>query len=120
MSTNFYAEMQIAPSVTWKMHLGKRTSSGLGNLNGQIFPSWRDMKVFLNHNREEISIVDENGEHHTVEDFIYEVEETDFENRATQYNYVAKHYPDILGSPDTKGVYWLDIENFTFYGGEFS
>lgn len=120
MSTNFYAHVKLAPTAIWVMHLGKRSGYGLGNLNGQFFPSWKDMKTFLLHNEDNLEIIDENGSYHIVEDFIQEVEDTLWEDRDTQYRYIELNASEKIGSSLQQNTYWKDEDNFTFYRGEFS
>lgn len=73
MSTNFYANMEIAPNVNYKMHIGKRVNNnGIAIFSGRHFASVAAWEEFLRFNEHFIKIVDEYGTEHNLEKFIEE------------------------------------------------
>lgn len=122
MSTNFYADWKISENVTTRLHIGKRTRSGISTFQGSIFPSIEAWKTFLRHNVATVTVVSEYNEPQDTERFI--TEEIDSVNGASfsQMEWLKNHAYVIHSTPNTQmGSYWAD-QDYTrlFYNGEFS
>lgn len=142
MSTNFYFDLKLGDSrthaaVTYRMHIGKATSSGngvygLSTVCGSHFPDVDSWIKFLRHNSDAGRIVDEYSVEHEIENFISEFLEDGPAPSARQIQWLKAHqgHPHYsLDStkiwdepqPDTwRGRHWIDEKTGKlFLSGEF-
>lgn len=125
MSTNFYAELEIGQNVTYKLHIGKRSSNGISTFNGKHFPSVAAWEEFLRFNEPIVKIVDEYGTEHNLEKFI----EDEFYvpgSSDRQIQWLRENLSDFVGIADEPqknpraSKHWIDKDGYLFYKGEFS
>lgn len=74
MSTNYYARFQVSDELELNLHIGKTywdgEKSSFSTISGKYFGTVKQWVDFLNHNKNRITIVDENGDVHDLDTFI--------------------------------------------------
>lgn len=124
MGTNYYAEWNVGgngngngpiefviPASILHLHICKSLSS----FQGQMFNSWSAWRNFLLNQRGQITIRDEYGVVHEVDQFISDVEAIPDDMRRRQYQWVADHGRVDRTDPDD----WADPQGYSFHRGEF-
>lgn len=124
MSTNFYADWQIAPGIIHTIHIGKRNGECISTFSGTTFPTLAALRAFLRHHKESITITSEYGVAYDLEEFLKE--EVDHPAGASVSGVSIQWLKDRaykvhdLPVPISEGKthYWVD-EGRLFYSGEF-
>lgn len=77
MSTNYYARFQVSDELELNLHIGKTywdgEKSSFSTISGKYFGTVKQWVDFLNHNKNRITIVDENGDVHDLDAFIIDL-----------------------------------------------
>ena len=77
MSTNYYARFQVSDELELNLHIGKTYWDGeksiFSTVSGKYFATVQQWVDFLNHNKNRITIVDENGDVHDLDAFIIDL-----------------------------------------------
>ena len=136
MSKGYYAKWRIgddlAAEITIKLFIGKQNGpGGLSTMSGRIFPTKDAWKTFLTHNRPIVTIVDEYGTEHDIDEFIKTMidrEGSEVNASECQIQWLRDHGHRISDQPQDRSVqwgkdghlkgHWLEGEQL-FYVGEF-
>ena len=117
MSTNYYANWNIAENVTVRLHIGQ-FAAGDFMLSGVRFPTWDVWKEFLTHNEHSLTIEDEYKVLYSARKMIDMVETSDRDGR--RLTWYEENLPQNIDHEHRgKGKVWEDNNGFIFLNGEF-
>lgn len=81
MSNNYYARFQVSDELEFNLHIGKTYWNGeksiFSTISGKYFATVKQWIDFLNHNKNRITIVDENSDYYDLDTFINDLLEDD-------------------------------------------